>query len=87
MISEARLARIEARLDALEGQRPGRKAKPVIVSEEGVCGIDPDRNSAVCKDASLWRRQKGCQGTACVRVASEYYGERRKAKRLPVDPS
>jgi hypothetical protein len=70
-------ASVEARLDALEGVRPGRKAKHVLVSEEGVCGIDPERDSATCPDASMWRRQKGCLGTACVNQATAYWKERR----------
>jgi hypothetical protein len=75
---DTRLARLEARVDALEAARPGRKGKPIIVSAEGVCGIDPERDSATCPDASLWRRQRGCKGTACVREATEYYDNYRK---------
>ena len=74
---EARLLRIEARLDALEGHRPGRKGLSIIVKQEGVCGVDPERDSATCPNASLWRRQKGCLGTACVEQANAYWKGRR----------
>lgn len=76
--AEARLLRIEARLDALEGHRPGRKALPIVVSKEGVCGVDPDRDSATCPNASMWRRQKGCLGTACAAQATAYWTKRRR---------
>ena len=76
-----RLARVEARLALLERERPGRKALPIVVSEEHVCGVEPDRDSAACHDASLYRRQKGCLGDACVKLSDEYYANRRKAAR------
>lgn len=76
-----RLARVEARLELLERERPGRKALPIVVSEEHVCGVEPDRDSAACHDASLYRRQKGCLGDACVKISDEYYSNRRKAAR------
>lgn len=76
-----RLARVEARLELLERERPGRKALPIVLSEEHVCGVDPDRDSAACWDASLYRRQKGCMGDACVKISDEYYANRRKAAR------
>lgn len=78
---ETRLARLEARLDTLEGGRPGRKPLPIVVSEEHVCGVDPERNSAKCKDASLYRRQKGCLGDACQKKYDDYYTEYRKASK------
>jgi hypothetical protein len=78
---DTRLARLEARVDALERKRPGRKGLPILVSEEGVCGVDPERDSETCGDASLWRRQRGCLGKACVREAAEYYTEYRKRAR------
>lgn len=77
MSNDIRLARIEARLDALEAERPGRKGLPIVVSEEGVCGIDPERDSASCPNASLWRKQKGCQGTACLEKAAAYFSSYR----------
>ena len=79
---ETRFARIEARLDALESKRPGRKALPIVVSQEGICGIDPERDSETCPNASLWRRQKGCLGTACVREATQYYETYRKTGKV-----
>lgn len=68
---------LEARIVSLEKERPGRKAKPIVVSEEHVCGVDPDRDSTTCPDASLYRRQKGCKGDRCVSISAEYYGARR----------
>ena len=78
---DTRLARVEARLALLERERPGRKAMPIVVSEEHVCGVDPDSDSAECPHASLYRRQKGCLGDACVKINDEYYANRRKAAR------
>ena len=77
---ETRLARLEAKVATLESKRPGRKALPIVVSQEGVCGVDPDIDSSVCPHASLYRRQKGCKGTACVQLSQEYYGARRKSE-------
>jgi hypothetical protein len=82
---ETRLAALETRVAHLtatvEGGRPGRKALPILVSEEGVCGVDPDSNSEVCPFASIYRHQKGCRGEACAVKSSEYYKEYRRAKR------
>jgi len=75
---ETRLASLEARVETLEGGRSGRRAKPILVSIEGVCGVDPLGDSATCTDASLYRRQKGCKGTACKQKSSEYYANYRK---------
>ena len=75
---ETRLARLEANVATLMGKRPGRRALPIVVSEEGVCGVAPDTDSAECPYSSLYRRQKGCLGTACVTKSQEYYSERRK---------
>ena len=75
------LASLKARVTLLEKERPGRKALPIVVSEEHVCGVEPDRDSAACHDASLYRRQKGCLGDACVKISDEYYANRRKAAR------
>ena len=80
MSVETRLASLEARVESLEAHRPGRKALPIVISQEGVCGVDPESDSASCPHASLWRRQKGCQGTSCVNVAAEYYADYRSRK-------
>lgn len=64
-------------MDILEGERPGRKALPIVVSEEHVCGVDPETDSTVCPHASLYRRRKGCLGDACQRKSDEYYEEYR----------
>jgi hypothetical protein len=72
-----RVAALEARLDKLEHYRKGgRPAKPILVKAEGVCGIDPERDSTTCPDASLYRRRQGCQGRACAQASSEYYRDR-----------
>lgn len=60
---------------------PGRKAKPIICKEQGVCGIDPERDSASCPDASIYRRQLGCLGTACVGLSTSYFREYRRKER------
>jgi hypothetical protein len=71
---EARLASLETRVAALEGAaHPGRRRFPVIVSEEGVCGVDPDSDPTTCPHASLYRRRKGCLGEGCMAKASAYY--------------
>jgi hypothetical protein len=70
---EARVSSLEERLAAVEAGRPGRKARPILVSIEGVCGIDPHRDSATCPDASVYRKQKGCKGTRCSEISAEYY--------------
>jgi hypothetical protein len=75
--NEARLASLEARVDRLEGGRSGRKALPILVTEENVCGIDPDSDSTTCPHASIYRHQKGCRGVACVEKTSAYYKEYR----------
>jgi hypothetical protein len=68
---------LTARVTQLESQRKGgRPAKKITVHVEGVCGVDPDRDSSTCPDASLYRRRQGCQGIACARASSEYYKER-----------
>jgi len=70
---EARLAALEARVATLERSRPGRKRKPILVTQEGVCGIDTERDSALCPDASLHRHRMGCRGEACQREATAYW--------------
>jgi hypothetical protein len=75
---EVRIARLEKRMASLEGERPGRKRIPIIVSIEGVCGLDPNRDSSTCPDGSLYRRQNGCLGVACKAAASDYYNKYRK---------
>lgn len=77
---ELRVAAIEERLDSLEKGRSGRRAKPILVSHVGICGVEPKRDSASCPDASLYRRQKGCMGTACLQKSSEYYAGYRTTK-------
>lgn len=75
-----RLAALEEQVNFLLKGRPGRRYLPITVSKEHTCGVDPLRNSAECPDASLWRRNKGCKGDACVAASTEYYQNYRKAK-------
>lgn len=74
---ETRIATLEAKVEALEGGRSGRRALPVIVSVDGICGVDPSLDSAICPHSSLYRRQKGCLGDACKSKASAYYADYR----------
>lgn len=77
MSLEARVKALEARVDSLEGKRSARRVLPILVSAEGVCGVDPERKSTTCPDASLYRRRKGCLGVACQQAAAEYYEQYR----------
>lgn len=72
-----RLTALEERVESLEKGRSGRRGKPILVSIEGICGVDPKRDSSECPDASLYRRQKGCKGTGCLLKSSEYYQDYR----------
>jgi hypothetical protein len=72
-----RVAALEERVESLEKGRSGRRSKPILVSLEGICGVDPKRESSSCPDASLYRRQKGCLGDGCMRKAAEYYQDYR----------
>lgn len=82
--TETRLASLEARVGFLEASRPGKKARPILVSEEHVCGIDPTSDSPSCPFASLYYRQQGCKGDRCTAISSAYWQqynrERRRAK-------
>jgi hypothetical protein len=84
---EDRITSLEQTIAHLLTERPGRKPKPVLVSELGVCGLDPDCDSAECTSSSLYRRQKGCLGDACRTKSATYYqhyraNERRLKKNL-----
>jgi hypothetical protein len=79
--NEERLASLESRVDFLEKQRPGRRMKPNVTSKEGVCGLDPERDSATCPEASIYRYQKGCQGKRCVEINKAYYAAYREKQR------
>lgn len=69
----ARLAAVEEQVSFLLKGRPGRKYLPITTSEDHVCGVDPERDPTTCEDASLWRRNKGCKGDACVAKSTLYY--------------
>ena len=69
---------LTARLNKLENKRKGgRKPKPIQVQAVDVCGIDPNRDSSTCPDASLYYRRLGCAGVACMRESSEYWKNRK----------
>jgi len=80
MSLEDRIAALEARVDHLERERSGRKPLPIVVSQDGVCGVDPEGDSTDCPYASLYRRQKGCKGVACKRISSEYWHDYRQER-------
>jgi hypothetical protein len=80
VVTEAAFTQLEKRVEALEKTRSGRKGRPILISAEGVCGLDPDRDSVTCPDATLYRRNQGCMGTACMAKASKYYSDRRAGK-------
>jgi hypothetical protein len=71
----AQLARIDERLDKIEAGRKkgGRPRYPIKVTAEHTCGLDPERDSSTCPDASLYRRRQGCLGDACVQKSADYY--------------
>ncbi len=78
-----RVTALEQRVQTLESNRPGRKAKPMLVlKQKGVCSLDPTRDSATCPDSSIFRYQSGCHGTACLAEQQAAY-ERRKNKKKP----
>lgn len=77
---EDRVEALEQRVEALEAARPGRKRKPILVSSEGICGVEPAIDASTCPYASLYRSRQGCKGTRCQTLASEYYAEYRQRK-------
>lgn len=81
MTVEQRLTALEEQVAFLMKNRPGRKLRPIIISEPHQCGLDPSRDSASCADASLWRKSNGCKGDACQFVSAQYYKEYRARKR------
>jgi hypothetical protein len=72
-----RLSALEQHVESLLKGRPGRKKLPIVRSESGVCGVDPNMDSTKCPHASVYRRQQGCMGDACMRASSEYHKEYR----------
>lgn len=79
---EERVLNLEIVVAHLMKERPGRKPVPILVSEYGVCGLNPDQDSSTCTNASLYRRQKGCLGDACRNKSAAYYQEYRAKERL-----
>ena len=82
---EERMAALSLRISDLEVRMskgsPGRKSKPLLQREPGVCGLDPSCDSAQCDAANVYRYQQGCLGTACVEKNREYYAEYRERRR------
>jgi len=79
---EQRIAGLEAKVQLLERERPGRRVKPNVVKQAGVCGLDPARDSTQCDDASIYRYQQGCRGVCCDNINTKYYKDYRAANRL-----
>jgi hypothetical protein len=75
---EERLDALEKRIAFLEKERPGRKMRPNITSQHGVCGLDPECDSKTCESASIYRYQQGCQGEKCVKINRDYYANYKK---------
>jgi hypothetical protein len=83
--SERRVIASESRITTLEGERPGRKPVPLVaLRQRGVCAVDPDRDSATCAAASIYRYQQGCHGDACRALQAAAY-RRRHSERTAVD--
>ena len=81
VLLEAHVENLIERVYELETSRKGgRPSKKLVVKAEGVCGLDPERDSSTCPDASLYRRRQGCQGVACVQASSTYYRVREAAE-------
>lgn len=83
---EARVAALEEKVEFLSKSRPGRRFKPNVVTQEGVCGINPECDSTACTDATIYRYQQGCRGAACVKINREYYSQYRAARRQEAKP-
>jgi hypothetical protein len=76
-----RLSALEKRISVLESERPGRKPQPLLaIRQRGICGLDPSRDSAKCKESSIYRYQNGCHGDACREKQHKAY-ERRKLRK------
>lgn len=72
---------LEQRVEALEANRPGRKAKPLVaLRQDGICAVSPDIDSVTCPDASIFRYQQGCHGDKCKAKQHDAY-QRRKVNR------
>ena len=56
---------------------PGRKPRPLLSTEVGVCGLSPECESTTCPDGGVYRYQQGCRGAVCV-IANQAYYENRK---------
>jgi hypothetical protein len=85
---EKQSSRLNDAYEVIEHYKASRKGLPILVKEDKVCGVDPERDSTSCPDASLYRHQQGCRGTMCVVKSREYYSEYRASRKkdaLPVE--
>lgn len=77
-----RVSALEQRVDFLEKERPGRKMRPNVTSQAGVCGLSPGQDSSTCPSASIYRYQQGCLGERCVKINRDYYTEYREKRKM-----
>jgi hypothetical protein len=78
---ERTVVALTKRVETLESERPGRKALPLVAPrEQGVCAVNPERDSATCTDASIYRYQMGCHGDACRAKQHAAYMRRREVR-------
>ena len=73
---------LKQRISVMEQRtRAGRRPKPLVVKDAGVCCIDPEGSDTDCPHASVYRHQQGCRGAACVSVNQEYYAQYREKRK------
>lgn len=81
------VAALIERVTALEANRPGRKAKPLVaLRQDGVCAVSPGIDSTECPDASIFRYQQGCHGNRCKAKQHAAYERRKDAKSVTETP-
>lgn len=84
---EERVAALEEQVAFLQKERPGRKMKPNLTSQPGVCGVNPEGDSTTCSDASIYRYQQGCRGVRCDQINRDYYAGYRAKRRQEQRPT
>ena len=73
---------LKSRTELLEQRnRAGRKPKPLLSTDAGTCGIDPESDDKACPNASVYRYQQGCRGASCVDVNQTYYAQYREKRK------
>lgn len=80
---EKRVDLLEEKLEAL--QTKPKKSRQILVHKAGICGRDPEIDSAHCEKASLYSYQSGCLGLACSSKNREYYREYRSKMKGDVE--